>query len=141
MYFNFVFNTFYDILPVLQRTAGSEVLDQRNPLEGVETMSHEILFRNHQSHKAIRKALWIVALLMTLVVISGCAGIKPYKPRDNREEGPKDGLFSGSKGEFIIYEKMEKPKKRSEDGTKSPAPPEADSDKRGNGVNPSDDKD
>jgi hypothetical protein len=51
-----------------------------------------------------RKALWIGPLLVALLV-AGCSGIKPYEPHDYRREGPQRGLFSGSKGEFIIYRK------------------------------------
>lgn len=60
-----------------------------------------------------RKALWIgtllVALLVALLVIAGCAGIEPYEPRDNREEGPEKGLFTGSEGEFVIFRKADEP--------------------------------
>ena len=66
------------------------------------------------------KVLWIVALL----VISGCSGIKPYEPRNNREEGPEKGLFTGSEGEFVILRKAEEPKKANED-KKSPGEPES----------------
>jgi len=62
-----------------------------------------------------RKVLWIVALLVALLVVAGCAGIKPYEPRNNREEGPQKGLFTGSEGEFVIFRKAEEPKKESED--------------------------
>ena len=62
-----------------------------------------------------RKVLWIVALLVASLVVAGCAGIKPYEPRNNREEGPQKGLFTGSEGEFIILRKAEEPKKESED--------------------------
>ena len=55
-----------------------------------------------------RKALWIVPLLVALLV-TGCAGIKPYEPRDNREEGMEKGLFTGSEGEFVIIRKAEEP--------------------------------
>jgi hypothetical protein len=41
------------------------------------------------------KALWVVAFLVVSLVISGCTGIKPYEPRNNREEGPEKGLFTG----------------------------------------------
>jgi hypothetical protein len=51
------------------------------------------------AHK--RKALWIGPLLVALMV-AGCACIKPYEPRDYREEGPERGLFTGSKGEWVI---------------------------------------
>ena len=53
-----------------------------------------------------RKALWIGPLLVALLV-TGCAGIKPYEPRDNREEGMEKGLFTGSEGEFVIYRKAD----------------------------------
>jgi heat shock protein HslJ len=61
------------------------------------------------------KALWIVALLVASLFIFGCSGIKPYEPRNNREEGPEKGLFTGSEGEFVIYRKAEEPQKDSED--------------------------
>jgi hypothetical protein len=62
-----------------------------------------------------RKALWIGTLLVALLVIAGCAGIKPYEPRDNREEGPEKGLFTGSEGEFVIFRKADEPETGSED--------------------------
>ena len=61
-----------------------------------------------------RKALWIGTLLVALLVIAGCAGIKPYEPRDHREEGPKKGLFTGSQGEFVILRKADDPETDSE---------------------------
>jgi hypothetical protein len=61
-----------------------------------------------------RKALWIGALLVALLVIAGCAGIQPYRPRDNREEGPEKGLFTGSEGEFVIFRKVDVPETGSE---------------------------
>ena len=60
-----------------------------------------------------RKVLWIGPLLVALLV-TGCAGIKPYEPRDYREEGPEKGLFTGSKGEWIIYRKADEPETGSE---------------------------
>jgi hypothetical protein len=38
----------------------------------------------------------------------GCAGWAPYEPRDERVEGPKEGLFSGEAGEFVIYRRSAK---------------------------------
>ena len=75
------------------------------------------------------KVLWLVALLVASLLIGGCGAIKPYEPRNNREEGPEKGLFTGSQGEFVIYRKAEEPKKESEDNkspgtTASPAQPE-----------------
>jgi hypothetical protein len=55
-----------------------------------------------------RKVLWIGPLLVALLV-AGCAGIEPYEPRNNREEGPQKGLFSGSEGEFVIFRKANDP--------------------------------
>lgn len=51
-----------------------------------------------------RRALNIVLLVVTSL-FNGCAGIEPYEPRDHREEGPKQGLFSGEDGEFVIFER------------------------------------
>ena len=65
------------------------------------------------SRTHIRKALWIGPLLIALLVL-GCAGIKPYEPRDNREEGPQKGLFTGSEGEFVIFRKADEPETGSE---------------------------
>jgi hypothetical protein len=65
-----------------------------------------------------RKALWIGLLLVALLVIAGCAGIKPYEPRDNREEGPEKGLFTGSEGEFVIFRKPDEPKTEGEESKK-----------------------
>jgi len=55
-----------------------------------------------------RQALWIGPLLVALLV-AGCAGIKPYEPRDHREEGPEKGLLTGSEGEFVIFRKADEP--------------------------------
>ena len=41
-------------------------------------------------------------MVLIVVVMAGCAGIKPYEPRNNREEGPQKGLFTGSQGEWVI---------------------------------------
>jgi hypothetical protein len=91
-----------------------------------------VIFRTHR-----RKALWIGALLVALLVIAGCAGIKPYEPRNHREEGPEKGLFTGSEGEFVILRKADEPKKGSEDRKSSHEPesvaqPKADSNQSGN---------
>jgi len=49
-----------------------------------------------------RKVRWTVVLLFIVVVMAGCAGIKPYDPPNHREEGPEKGLFTGSQGEWVI---------------------------------------
>jgi hypothetical protein len=49
-----------------------------------------------------RKVLWIGVLLVASLIIAACTGIEPYEPRNNREEGPEKGLFTGSEGEWVI---------------------------------------
>ena len=46
---------------------------------------------------------WLFLLLLTTIFLSGCSGVTPYEPRNNREEGPENGLFSGPGGEFVFY--------------------------------------
>lgn len=67
-----------------------------------------------------RKALWFTVVLMAALAICGCTGITPYQPRDNREEGPEKGLFTGSQGEFEILRKTGAPEK----GGETPKAPE-----------------
>ena len=55
-----------------------------------------------------RKWLWI-GLLMFSLLVTGCAGMAPYTPRNDREEGPERGLFTGAEGEFVIFRKAAKP--------------------------------
>ena len=69
-----------------------------------------------RTHK--RKVLWIGPLLVALLV-AGCAGIEPYEPRDNREEGMEKGLFTGSEGEFVIYRKVDESETGSEASKRS----------------------
>ena len=66
-----------------------------------------------------RKALWFGLLLVALLVIFGCSGIEPYEPRNNREEGPEKGLFTGSEGEFVIFRKADEPETGSEASKRS----------------------
>ena len=42
-------------------------------------------------------------VLTVSAIIAGCTGMAPYEPRNNREEGPEKGLFSGSEGGFVIF--------------------------------------
>ena len=58
-------------------------------------------------------------MLLIAFVMAGCAGIEPYEPRNNREEGPEKGIFTGSEGEWVIFRKADEPEKDSED-KKSP---------------------
>jgi hypothetical protein len=68
--------------------------------------------------KLTRSLLWIGPLLVALLV-AGCAGIKPYEPRDYRQEGLESGLYTGSKGEWVIYRKVDEPETGSEGGNRS----------------------
>lgn len=52
-----------------------------------------------------------LVIVLFSILLAGCAGMKPYEPRNNREEGPENGLFSGSQGEFVILRKTETDKK------------------------------
>jgi hypothetical protein len=62
--------------------------------------------------------MWIGLLLVTFLV-AGCSGIEPYEPRDNREEGPEKGVFTGSEGEFVILKKTDQPDTESKTSEKS----------------------
>jgi hypothetical protein len=55
------------------------------------------------------------AVLLLCLLVTGCSSITPYQPRNNREEGPERGIFTGSKGEFVIPIPMpEEPAKEDE---------------------------
>lgn len=43
--------------------------------------------------------------LLLAVLVCGCAGFEPFQPRNDRVEGPEQGLFSGEAGEFVIFER------------------------------------
>ena len=62
-------------------------------------MFHVMQFRNHETRKSAGKALRFAALLGALLVVAGCG---QYELRNNREEGPENGLLTGSKGQWII---------------------------------------
>jgi hypothetical protein len=49
---------------------------------------------------ALRFGVLLIAMLLT-----ACAGFKPFEPRNDRVEGPEQGLFSGEAGEFVIWRK------------------------------------
>ena len=53
-------------------------------------------------NKHNRKIRRTAVLLLMVVVMAACAGIEPYEPRNNREEGTEKGLFTGSQGEWVI---------------------------------------
>ena len=56
--------------------------------------------------RGINRRLFL--FLLAIIFLAGCSGVKPYEPRNNREEGPENGLFSGPGGEFVIYPKVSK---------------------------------
>ena len=70
-------------------------------------------------YSRLRRKVLLIGLLLVVLLSVGCAGMEPYKPHDYREEGLKRGLFSGSKGEFIIYKKVDEPETGSETGKSS----------------------
>ncbi|MBB1407502.1 MULTISPECIES: hypothetical protein [Pseudoalteromonas] len=45
-----------------------------------------------------------IFLLLGVIMLAGCSGLKPYQWHDEREEGLKTGLFSGADGEFVILD-------------------------------------
>jgi hypothetical protein len=53
-------------------------------------------------YSRLRRKVLLIGLLLVVLLVAGCAGIKPYEPRDNREEGMEKGLFTGSQGEWVI---------------------------------------
>lgn len=65
----------------------------------------------------------LLVIMLFSILLAGCAGMKPYEPRNNREEGPKNGLFSGPQGEFVILRKAETDKK-DQTGEKTDSPDE-----------------
>ncbi|MFA5182066.1 MAG: hypothetical protein WC405_12135 [Syntrophales bacterium] len=44
----------------------------------------------------------IAAGILVICLFAGCSGFTPYQPRDHREEGPPQGLFTGPTGEYSI---------------------------------------
>ena len=57
--------------------------------------------------------------MLVALLVTGCAGIKPFEPRNYREEGPERGLFTGSAGEFVIFRKADEPETGSEANKRS----------------------
>jgi hypothetical protein len=75
-----------------------------------------------------KSCVWVqstAVVLLLWLIVTGCSSITPYQPRNNREEGPERGIFSGSKGEFVILAPAEpakeegNAKKTSEEAPKS----------------------
>ena len=76
-------------------------------------------------NKHSQKIRWTAILLLIVVVMAACAGIEPYEPRNNREEGPQKGLFTGAQGEWVILRAQETQQSDSSENT-SPDEKEAD---------------
>jgi hypothetical protein len=73
-------------------------------------------------HQLLRILAIVVALLG-----SGCSGITPDgNLRNNREEGPENGIFSGPRGEFVIIAPVSPTagEKKPEEGGKAAKKPE-----------------
>jgi len=69
----------------------------------------------------LRTTLGMVALLVAVAIVAGCSGMTPVELRNNREEGPEQGLFSGTQGEFVIF-RGEEAAKTKQGGEKSGTP-------------------
>ncbi|SHO50394.1 hypothetical protein [Desulfopila aestuarii] len=49
------------------------------------------------------RRMFAVLVVLLCLAASGCSGITPDgEIRNNREEGPEKGIFSGSAGEFVL---------------------------------------
>jgi hypothetical protein len=68
-----------------------------------------------------QKAL-VIGLVLLVLLTAGCAGIKPYEPRNDREEGPEKGLFTGSQGEWVIFGPKTPQKDKEEKNKGGPEP-------------------
>ena len=64
-----------------------------------------------ESHRA--REIWGTLFILSLL-FTGCSGIEPYHPHDYREKGLEKGLFTDSKGEFVIFRKADEPAEESE---------------------------
>jgi hypothetical protein len=49
----------------------------------------------------------IILLWVAVLLVAGCTGMTPYDPPGHGEAPPGRGLFSGTDGEFVIYQKPE----------------------------------
>jgi hypothetical protein len=58
---------------------------------------------------AHRRKILLAGPLLVSLLVTGCAGMKPYQARDYREEGMERGLFTGSEGAFVIFRKADDP--------------------------------
>lgn len=58
---------------------------------------------------------FLIGLSLAAVLMTGCAGLEPYEPRNDRIEGPERGLVTGAAGEFVIYRDELEPEKNFRD--------------------------
>ena len=54
-----------------------------------------------------RRNVFLLTPALALMLAAGCSGFEPYEPRNDRIEGPDQGLVAGPSGEFVIYEEDE----------------------------------
>jgi hypothetical protein len=45
---------------------------------------------------------WLLAAAAALVFLASCAALQPFEPRNHREEGPAQGVFTGAAGAIVI---------------------------------------
>jgi hypothetical protein len=45
----------------------------------------------------------LAVFLVALVLGTGCSGIKPYDPPNDKEEPPGSGLLTGEDGKIVIH--------------------------------------
>ena len=49
-----------------------------------------------------RLAHLLASVLTAAVLITGCSGLEPYDPPDDKEVPPVNGLLTGEDGAFVI---------------------------------------
>ena len=64
------------------------------------------MLTKRRTGNTIFQALIVISIA---IVMTACTGMKPFELRNNREEGPEKGLFTGSQGEFVIYRGGKRP--------------------------------
>ena len=62
-----------------------------------------------------RSVVPLIGLPLVAMLVSGCTGMKPYEPRDYREDGMEKGLISGADGAFVIFRRAGTPASDSEE--------------------------
>lgn len=75
----------------------------------------------HIHTKRRRLFWWPSILLLAALIVAACSGFEPYEPRNDREEGPESGLFTGPGGEWVIFgkKKSDEKEEKKEDSDES----------------------